>query len=422
MRAVRRLLLIGVMSATFAGHASELPQLEPYQVLRSLHIVQDRIASGDQAALPMQGKLLVIADETFNAFASEKIAEPRNAKALLMYGLSGGNPKTVLKLLPSIPTENPHHKIVMGVSHYVRGRREAAREAFAGIDPFKLDGDIGAFVALAIGSVNSAEHAGTAIAMLKRATLIAPGTLVEEAALRRLMAMHMQIGDTDAFMKVSERYARRFNGSPYANQFADMFVSGVVNLQERPEEVAIADVADGLTSAQRSSIYLRIARKAAVEGLAGLSAAASSMIKRPGDLKTSAIPPGSAVNDPGADAEAAELRSRLYDGISTLRESGDTKKLSELKETDREKLPLEDRKLLTAVLAVASAITEPLKSTDPNSGSPEEGVEIQGVDQTAVALDQQEPETAALESAESLISEMTEKLGLIDQRIEKETR
>lgn len=422
MSAIKRCLLIGQMFIPLAGHASELPPLEPYQVLRSLHIVQDRIADGDQAALPMQGKLLVIADDTFNTFSTEKVAEPRNVKALLKYGLSGGNPKTVLKLLSSIPAENPHHELVAGVSHYVRGRREAASEAFGGIDPFKLDDDIGAFVALAIGSANSAENTGAAIAMLKRAILIAPGTLVEEAALRRLMAMHMQVGDTGKFMKVSERYARRFSGSPYANQFADMFVSGVVNLQNRPEEAAIADVADGLTSAQRSSIYLRIARKAAVEGLADLSAAASSMIRRPDDLKTTAVPPGSAVPESRANANVAELRSRLYDGISTLRESGDTKKLSELKEADSEKLPPEDRKLLTAVMAVANAITEPIRNTDPGAEMPDGGFEVPKSSEIAISPDQQEPETAVLESAESLISEMAEKLDLIDQRIEKETR
>lgn len=39
--------------------------LQPYQMVRSLQLVQDRLASGDHAALPMQNKLLEMADARF---------------------------------------------------------------------------------------------------------------------------------------------------------------------------------------------------------------------------------------------------------------------------------------------------------------------------------------------------------------------
>jgi chemotaxis protein MotC len=44
-------LALSAMALPCPSHAAET--LEPYQLVRSLQLVQDRIASGDHAALPM---------------------------------------------------------------------------------------------------------------------------------------------------------------------------------------------------------------------------------------------------------------------------------------------------------------------------------------------------------------------------------
>ena len=44
------------------GHAAGGDSLEPFQLVRSLQLVQDRLANGDHAALPMQRKLLEMID------------------------------------------------------------------------------------------------------------------------------------------------------------------------------------------------------------------------------------------------------------------------------------------------------------------------------------------------------------------------
>jgi len=51
------LLAAGYPSAGFAQDT-----LQPYQLVRSLQLVQDRIAAGDHAAMPMQAKLLEMTD------------------------------------------------------------------------------------------------------------------------------------------------------------------------------------------------------------------------------------------------------------------------------------------------------------------------------------------------------------------------
>ena len=69
-----------------------------------------------------------------------------------------------------------------------------------------------------------------AVALLDRARLLSPGTLVEEAALRRSIAIAATLGDTGRFLMASEQYVRGYLRSPYASQFADAFVAGVVTL------------------------------------------------------------------------------------------------------------------------------------------------------------------------------------------------
>ncbi len=422
MRSARLAYLIAGLVFAQSSSASELPMLEPYQVMRSLGVLQDRIAGGEQSALPMQGKLLTMADKVFNESPREILQSPKNIKALVIYGLTGGNPRTVLSLLPAIPNEDPNNQLAEGIAHYVRGERANARKAFGKIDPVKLDGDIGAPVALAIGSANAKDDPDTAIAMLKFAVLQAPGTLVEEAALRRLIAMYLHIKDTDKFIKTSERYARRFYGSPYAGQFADMFVSGAVNLQDLPDPDQIRVVADNLPPSHRNAIYLRVARSAAVKGLNDLSAHLSALVEPiAGQVKTEPSPDAESPAN-AADSKVAELRSKLYAGISTLRKTGETEQLTALQNAASDELPAEDRKLLAAALAVAKAISEPIAMTASNS---EAGGAYNGEKRTTeqtIGSETAKPGLEVLDSAETLISSMRQKLQTIDQRIEKESK
>ena len=101
------------------------------------------------------------------------------------------------------------------------------------VDPTAYTPDIGAFLALVKGigarrgpSPRSRSRCST------RRRLLSPGTLVEEAALRRSIAIAAALGDTRRFLMASEQYVRGYLRSPYASQFADTFVAGVVTLHD----------------------------------------------------------------------------------------------------------------------------------------------------------------------------------------------
>ncbi|MEX0346154.1 MAG: hypothetical protein AB3N20_14615 [Rhizobiaceae bacterium] len=374
----------------------------------------------------MQSKLLAIADKGFNSLSHEKLSEPANVKSLMIYGLTGGNPRTVLSLLPLVPETDPHHGLVDAVSHYVRGERQRAQKAFEKIDASDFDNDIGASVALAIGSAKAKEEPEGAISKLKSAILLAPGTLVEEAALRRLIALYLRSENIVEFIRASERYARRFYRSPYANQFADMLVVGTVGFPEQMTDWQIRQVADSLPPAHRNAVYLRIARLAAVKGQGDLSAQASSFVDPEAGAMNSAEQLHSDDTAVAENGETTELRARLYTGISVLRQSGNSDQLNALRAANIDRLPAEDRKLLSAALAVADAISEPIEELDDDSALSERLNESAGDAGDAGELPENaaaaQAELGALNMAETLISDIKQKLDQIDQVIEKESR
>ena len=262
----RRLALLPLLCAT-AQQAHPAAQLEPYQMVRSLQIVQDRIAGGDHAALPMQLKLLGMIDARLKTATVEDFADARNLRATLIYGMSGGNPATVAAVLQRIEPQEEDRQLARGISFYLRGETGSAMAVLEGVEPVKLAPEIGAFVALVKGSIIAQDDPKTAAALFDWARLLGPGTLVEEAALRRSLATNAEAGDVERFLTATSLYVRRFLHSPYATQFADGLVKGIVKLNTALDFATIEAMIAEMTPEHQKVIYLRLARTAAIDGL-----------------------------------------------------------------------------------------------------------------------------------------------------------
>ncbi len=314
--------------------AQESEQLQPFQMVRSLELVQDRIAGGDHAALPMQRKLLEMIDARFAADDYTRFDNVLNRHALLVYAMSGGNPTTVEAALTRLGKDDPVVKLGAGILAYIKGEPMAAQTAMKAMDPTAYAPDIGAYLALVKGSVLAEDEPEVAVAMLDRARLLSPGTLVEEAALRRSIAIAAAIGDTGRFLKASEQYVRGYLRSPYASQFADNFVAGVVTLHAAIDLDAVSAIASLMDPEQEKVIYLRIARHAAIDGLIDLSAFASAR----------------------AEGKTEDPRTMLYSSLSSVTSGSVIDVLDKLSEIDRSSLSANDRQLLDAASAIATEV------------------------------------------------------------------
>ncbi|TGQ26492.1 chemotaxis protein MotC, partial [Mesorhizobium sp. M00.F.Ca.ET.216.01.1.1] len=137
--------------------------------VRSLQLVQDRIAGGDHAALPMQAKLLELADARLRAADAEDFKDPKNFRALLVYGMSGGNPVTVAAAASRATADPQSLTIAKGIVAYLNGQPAVAIEILRPIDPMSVPSDLAAFLALGKGSLLAPEQPTAALALLDEA-------------------------------------------------------------------------------------------------------------------------------------------------------------------------------------------------------------------------------------------------------------
>ena len=348
-RAIALLLLTAAPPKAFAQEA-----LQPYQLVRSLQLIQDRIAAGDHAALPMQAKLLEMVDARLRDADAEDFKEPKNFRALLVYGMSGGNPVTVAAAVSRAAPDPQNLAIAKGLIAYLNGRPAGAIEVLKPIDPMSVPSDLGAFLALVKGSLLANDEPAAALVFLDEARLLSPGTLVEEAALRRSVAIAAAQGDAARFALNSTQYVASYLYSPYASQFADAFVSGVITLHMAISQDKIADITSMMDPEREKVIYLRIARRAAIDGLTELSAFASAKAEK---------------GRHGSDNQD-DPRAQLYSSLSTVTSPTIGEVRAKLGKIDRGKLSQGDRDLLDAAQAVAGEVVAPVKAAAKDKTTP----------------------------------------------------
>jgi len=244
-----------------------------------------------------------------------------------------------------------------------------------------LPTDLGAFLALVKGSLLATEQPAAALALLDDARLLSPGTLVEEAALRRSVGIAAAQGDGARFALASTQYVEDYLYSPYASQFADAFVSGVITLHMAISQDKLADITAMMDPERETVIYLRIARRAAIDGFADLSAFASARAEQ------------------GRDGihNQDDPRAQLYSSLSTVTSGTIDEVRAKLSKIDRSQLSQSDRDLLDAAQAVAGEVIAPPAPLPADKPAP--AAAKQEPVKTAAAANPDEPELPPVEGA-----------------------
>lgn len=343
-------LAIQALAWSHAAMAEEAPpELAPYQMVRSLQVVQDRIADGDHAALPMQKKMIEMIDRRLLSATREEYADRRNFEALVIYGMSGGNPKTLETVAAGLELDEHDAALANGLVAYFKSNPGKASTFLSSLDPTKETPQIGAFLALVKGTITALQKPERGLMLLDLARLYAPGTLVEEAALRRSIGIAISIKDRERFLRASEQYARRFLHSPYASHFADGFINGVVGLREGIDLPFVEQIVSGMNAEQQLAIYLRIARRSAIAGHSDLAEFASAKAQ------------GVSGNAEGPE----DPRAAFYNAIASVTTQPVEEVGRRLAAVDRKKLSKRDLRLLDAAQEIIKGVTaSPLESQD----------------------------------------------------------
>ena len=89
----------------------------------------------------------------------------------------------------------------------------------------------------------AAIDAGTALKRLDYIRLNAPGTLLEEAALRRGLIIAARLGDKDKVRLLARNYLQRFAFSPYSEDFFRQLVDALMEIKDKISNEEIEEIA-----------------------------------------------------------------------------------------------------------------------------------------------------------------------------------
>ena len=307
-----------------------------------MHALQDQVALGNTAALAALPVLSGQLAEKLLAADPAVWREARNARAAITYVLSGGQPRVLRKILASGECPGDEKKLMEGTLAYAEGQEAKAKQMLGDIDPRTLEAIVGGHVALAQAALFAREDPRKAIDLLDTARILAPGTLVEEAALRREIFLSEKIDDFNKFNSAAGQYLRRFATSSYAENFENCFSASLVAIAiaGRLEQITkLESLLNDMGEPARLRLYLAIAQSALVHG----------------KLDTAKYAATKAAQF-AAQGTAEANRAVLYYGAAAILTQPLEGSLDKLEALDHSKLTRRDADLAEAAIALAKKI------------------------------------------------------------------
>ena len=349
LKAIRNLLLCACVIAAVpasVAYAEGVEDLPPYKMLRSLQFIQDSIVLGDHSSADMQRFMLAAIDKRLREADNSIFDDPRNVDAALIYAMSGGNPETLTFLANRDIEGNFDSRVTDALNHYLAGKGGLMVESLEKAIPEYRNSRVGPYLYLVLGNAKSQQSPESSLKYYDWARLTAPGTNIEEAALRRSIALATRGKMTEKGFRYSLSYARRFLASPYASQFADVFVELAVSSYGPETEGKVEEILGFLDKPRQREVYLRIARRAAIGGMQALAKLASDRAQSLSDGK-----------DAGPNALAS-----LYSGLVGVPSKGILEAVKDIDSIPEADLSPRDRALKQAAQAVAQEV---LRAPEP---------------------------------------------------------
>lgn len=337
---------------------SRLPHL-----MRMMSALQDDIALGASTALAAQRILSSRVAEELRDTPPETLATPANARALLHYALTGGSPPDVRAAVDRTTFAPPFDELLAGALAFLEGRRNDARRHFEKADLDHLPHVVVGPVHLALAALAVEKSTQEAVRHLDWARHSAPGTLVEEAALRRAVLIAAENNDYERFVGLTNRYLRKFRASAYAGNFRKRLGSALTRMGflDRPDGFdKLADILEPMTADARREIYLDLARTAVENGRSAVAALAARRSRETAPIDS-------------LDATRADLYAAAADVVDPERNDAAITALDTIDDTP---LPDGDKALRTAALRLGQAVADLPPAADPAAPANLAGAEL----------------------------------------------
>ncbi len=308
----------------------------------ALQRMQVQIAQGDRAAYALQLNELKTMGAAIAAARPETWKDRRQADSLVIYILSGGPLVSVAPLLKGDVVIESERALAQGALAYVTNHEADAKPLLDREDLNAIDGRLAGEVAFARSVLETRRDAKAAIELLDWARLLGPGGLVEEAALRREIALLAEAGDAARVAMLTRQYSTRFAASLYAADFFRDLAAAIARfgLADDPANYRLLSQAVATLAPEvRRDFLLGLAKSAIVNAKFDAAAAAAS----------------EALEGAGADSTDA-MRARLYLAAARMFSDAYDTAVADLQTIAVSKLDLSDASLLKSVRRVASQL------------------------------------------------------------------
>ena len=318
----------------------------PYEVVRSLQFLQDQVARGNGPAIRVQAILLQRYGRTFSEADPKVWDDSRNLRAAALFVLSGGSPMVLRVILSKVTLTGANRTLFEGALAFVENRTPQAEQDLSSLDLTFVETSLAAQINLALAQLQQQAKPKEALDRLKQVTLAAPGTLLEEAALRMGVLIAESSGDRELSDRFARQYFDRFSGSAYAGNFRARFAAVYAQRPAGTEDDTMATIADAtatIPSGEQLGIYLAVARRSLVEGNLTLAARASEKALTFADA-----------------AKPDRQRALLYEIASTLTSRDFVQARTMLDAIDPKALHPADVKLRDAAFDVLAQMRRPL--------------------------------------------------------------
>src|SRR5690606_554409 len=153
---------------------AEASMEEPFELMRTLRVLQDKVAKGDTGAHNAQQQVMSELSRQLTAIAPEFWKEPRNLRAAALYVFGGGDPGVLRTILGFGGLPQPEAELARGALAYAEGRDEEARTLLLPIDARELDPGIAGTVALVQSTLIAKVDPEKAMSLLEQSRLLSP--------------------------------------------------------------------------------------------------------------------------------------------------------------------------------------------------------------------------------------------------------
>jgi chemotaxis protein MotC len=328
--------------AAFAPGAAFADSANVSDLVDELRRMQAKVAQGDKAAYSAQLNQLKTIGAAISAAGPETWKNKREADSLVIYILSGGSLADAGPLLKGDAVIESERSLARGALAYVTNHEADAITLLKETDLPALDARLAGEVAFARSVLETKRDARAAVDFLDWSRLLAPGGLVEEAALRREIALLAEAKDVTRVAMLTRQYVTRFSASLYAPEFLRDLAGAVVRLglaDDPANYKLVANAVASLPPDDRQAFLLNLAKSGIVNARFGVAALAATEA-----LETSKT-----------DSPEA-MRARLYLAAGRLFSDGYDAALADLRALSESKLDRSDASLLSAARRVAAQL------------------------------------------------------------------